>query len=113
MTDPRTPDIDRREQEQPDYVNEVPVPGGELEAEMLAGGELTEIGAVETNREEDRPNDHVKAVEACRHEEGRRVDAARETEVGVRVLVGLAGGEQDAEDDRQPEAVLQALPVIV
>ena len=32
---PAAPDVDRHEQEQPDDVDEVPVPGGRLEAEML------------------------------------------------------------------------------
>ena len=34
------PDIDEGEQEQPDHVDEVPVPGGGLEAEMLLGREV-------------------------------------------------------------------------
>src|SRR5918997_495618 len=37
------PDIDADEQEQPDHVDEVPVPGGELEAEMLGGRELAHV----------------------------------------------------------------------
>ena len=35
------PDIDRGEQEQPDHIDEVPVPGGGLETDVLLGGELT------------------------------------------------------------------------
>jgi hypothetical protein len=32
---PRPPDVDGGEQEQPDHVDEVPVPGGEFKAEVL------------------------------------------------------------------------------
>src|ERR1700674_2007890 len=39
------PDIDADEQEQPHHVDEVPVPGGELKAEVLGRAELTGIGA--------------------------------------------------------------------
>ncbi len=35
-----TPDVDRGEQEQPYHVNEVPVPGGRFEAEVLLGREV-------------------------------------------------------------------------
>src|SRR5437660_1205765 len=41
----RAPDVDAGEQEQPDHVDEVPIPGGELEAEVLGRGELAKIGA--------------------------------------------------------------------
>ena len=34
-------DVDEGEQEQPDHIHEMPVPGGGLEAEMLLGGQLT------------------------------------------------------------------------
>jgi hypothetical protein len=44
------PDVDRGKQEEPDHIDEVPVPGGELEAEMLLGCEVVEVGAVETDR---------------------------------------------------------------
>src|SRR5688572_11580124 len=42
---PAAPHVDADEQEQPDHVDEVPVPGGCLEAEMLLGAEVAEIGA--------------------------------------------------------------------
>src|SRR3954451_10700904 len=108
---PRTPDINAGEQEEPDNVDEVPVPGGELEAEMLARRELAEIGTDEADDQENRANDHVEAVEARRHEEGRAVDRAFEAEGGVAVLVGLHGGEADAEQDRQDQSLLQALAI--
>src|SRR5947209_7335214 len=88
---PGAPHIDAGEQEQPDHVDEVPVPGRELEAEMVAKGELVEIGAVEADGEEDRADDHMETVEAGRHEEGRAVDVAGEVEGGVRIFIRLAG----------------------
>jgi hypothetical protein len=44
------PDIDRDEQEQPDHVHEVPVPGGEFEAEMLFRREVTGIDAEQADQ---------------------------------------------------------------
>src|SRR6516164_4814362 len=40
----RAPHIDAGEQEQPHHVDEVPVPGRELEAEMLVGLEVARVG---------------------------------------------------------------------
>src|ERR1700737_667435 len=70
------PDIDADEQEQPDHVDEVPVPGGELEAEMLLRREVAGIGASQAHDQEDGADQHMEAVEAGRHEEGRAVDIA-------------------------------------
>src|SRR5580704_4472089 len=49
---PRTPDIDAGEKEQPYDVDEVPIPGRELEAEMLFRRELAGIGADQADNEE-------------------------------------------------------------
>src|SRR3546814_4241356 len=59
--------VDEDEQEQPDDVDEVPVPGGGLEAEMLFGGEVPLHRAEQADRQEDRSDDDVEAVEAGRH----------------------------------------------
>src|SRR5687768_6278608 len=71
---PAAPDVDADEQEQPDDVDEVPVPSGRLEAEMLLRLEMALIGADQADDQEDRADDHMGAVEAGRHEEGRGVD---------------------------------------
>src|SRR5690606_32008296 len=42
---PGAPDIDGDEEEQPDHVDEVPVPGGELEAEVMLRREIAPVGA--------------------------------------------------------------------
>src|ERR1700731_3125762 len=93
------PDIDAAEQEQPHHVDEVPVPGGELEAEMLLGGEMAGIDAGEANDQENRPDDDMSAVESGRHEERRAVDVARIVERRVAVLEGLHAREGQAEQD--------------
>src|SRR5262249_25004784 len=47
-----TPDVDAGEQEQPHHLDEMPVPGAELEAEMLLGREVAEIGADQAHDQE-------------------------------------------------------------
>src|SRR5689334_11566889 len=101
----RSPPVDGREQEQPDHVDEVPVPRRRLEAEMPLRRELALDRADQADCEEDRADDDVETVEAGRHEEGRRIDAILEAERGVRILVGLAAGEGDAEQNGQRQAV--------
>src|SRR5215475_13587813 len=73
---PRAPDIDAGKQEQPHHVDEVPVPGGELEAEVLLRREMAQISADQAHDQKDRADDHVSAVEAGRHEERGAVDIA-------------------------------------
>src|SRR5258708_6166925 len=72
------PDIDAGKQEQPDHVDEVPVPGRKLEAEVLLRRELTGQRTDQAHDQEDRADDDVEAVEAGRHEEGGAVDVACE-----------------------------------
>ena len=109
---PRAPDIDAAEQEQPDDVDEVPVPCGELEAEVLLRRELAGVGAHEADEKENRADDHMRAMEAGRHEERRAVDRIGERERRVRVFPGLHAGEGQAEQDRQREAGLEAMAVV-
>src|SRR5205085_8259922 len=80
------PPVDAEEQEDPDDVDEMPVPGGGLEAEMLVGLELALHRAEQADQQEGRSDEDVEAVEARRHEEGRRVDVVTEAERGVRIL---------------------------
>src|SRR3954470_8018576 len=86
------PDVDADEQEQPDYVDEMPVPGGELEAEMLGRREMTGIGADQADDQEDSADQNMEAVKAGRHEKGRAVDIAGERERGVAVFERLHAG---------------------
>src|SRR3954465_3758291 len=59
----RSPPVDAEEQEQPDHVDEVPVPGGRLEAEMLVGREVAYPGTDQADQQEDGADDDVKAME--------------------------------------------------
>src|SRR3954454_9866876 len=94
-----TPDVDTDEREQPDHVDEMPVPGGEFEAEMLGRRKMSSHGAEQTHGQEDGADQHVEAMEAGRHEEGRAVDIAAERECGMAVFIGLNAGERGAEYD--------------
>src|SRR5690348_10117120 len=107
------PPVDADEQEQPDDVDEVPVPRRRLEAEMVVRPEMPGACAEEIHREEAGADDDVEAVEARRHEEGRGIDPAFEAEGGVAVLPGLEPGEADAEDDGQSQPADQSLAVVL
>src|SRR5207253_2021660 len=82
-------------------VDKVPVPSRRLEPEMVIRLEMPLRRAPQADREKDRADDDMEAVEAGRHEEGRRVDAtgARDALVkaerkrGMAVFVGLHRGE--------------------
>src|SRR6516225_4717752 len=52
-----TPDVNADEQEQPHHVDEMPVPGGELEAEMLLGREMPGERASQAYDQEYGPDD--------------------------------------------------------
>src|SRR5215471_14771718 len=102
---PGAPDVDADEQEQPDHVDEMPVPGGEFEAEMLGWGKMAAIGTDQADDQEDRPDQHVEAVETGRHEEGGAIDVAGEAERGVGIFPGLHAGEARTQQDGQDQPV--------
>src|SRR5689334_22807749 len=112
----RAPHIDAGEEEQPDDVDEMPVPGGSLKAEMLLGAEMTAERAEQADDQEQRSDDDMEAVEARRHEEGRAIDVAAivavEGKGRVRIFIGLDAGEQQAERNGEGETPLQALAVV-
>src|SRR5436190_10275302 len=107
------PDIDADEQEQPDHVDEMPIPGGEFEAEVLGGAEMAGIGARQANDQEYGSDQHMEAVEAGRHEEGGAVYIAREMESSVNVFPSLHAAEGGPEQDREDQAILQSLPIVL
>src|ERR1700712_119943 len=86
---PAAPPVDADEEEQPDDVDEMPVPGRRLEAEVMVRLEMPGPGAEPADDQEGGADDDMEAVEAGRHEEGRGVDAVLEGEGGVAVLEGL------------------------
>src|SRR5712692_7185419 len=96
----RTPHINAGKQEDPDDVDEMPIPSGELEAEMLRRCEMSEINTDQTHDQECRADDDVRAVEAGRHEEGGAIDVAAEIEPCVAIFVGLHASECQTKRDR-------------
>jgi len=105
---PVAPHVDAYKQEQPHHVDEMPVPGGELETEMLGRAKMPGIGADQAHNQEYRSNEHVEAVEPGRHEKCRAVDIAGKGKRGMGVLVGLHAGEARAQQDRQDQAIFQS-----
>src|SRR5687767_5780535 len=95
----RSPDVDAGKKEKPDHVDEMPIPGGCLEAEMLIGPEMAGKRTEETDDEENGPDDDVEAVEARGHEEGGTIDiaavVAAEGECRMGIFIGLNAREQE------------------
>src|SRR6187551_2723528 len=91
----------------------MPVPCGEFEAEVLFRREVAGQCAQQTDDQEDRADDYMRAVETGRHKERGAVDIAAEVEVRVRILEGLHAGEGEAKQDGEDEAPFEALPVVL
>src|SRR6516162_9043519 len=109
---PGAPHIDAGEQEQPDHVDKVPVPGGKLESEVLGGGEMAEIGADQADNQERGADDHMGAMKAGRHEKSGAIDVAAEIKGGMAVLIGLDGGEGEAERNSEDEPPFEPLAIV-
>src|SRR5438105_15611767 len=107
------PNIDAGEQEEPHHVDEMPVPSGKFETQMLRRREMAEIGAEQADAQECRSNDHMRAMKPGRHEEGRAVDVMAEGESRVTVLVGLHRREGGTERNREDQAPFEALPIVL
>ena len=110
---PRGPYIDAAEQEQPHHIDEMPVPGGSLEAKMLLGIKMPGERPKQRNRQENCSDEHVSAVKARCHEEGSAIDAAREGECGVGIFVSLKGCKDHAEKDRAHQPEDEPAPIIM
>eukprot|EP01089_Gocevia_fonbrunei_P004870 TRINITY_DN14952_c0_g1_i1.p2 TRINITY_DN14952_c0_g1~~TRINITY_DN14952_c0_g1_i1.p2 ORF type:complete len:162 (-),score=19.77 TRINITY_DN14952_c0_g1_i1:20-505(-) len=97
----------------------MPVPGRGLEAEMLLRRHLAGQQTQQADNQEDRPDQHVEAVEAGGHEEDRTVQARVQRRFveeqvlmeNVLVLIDLHRGEQHAEGDGDGEADLGGLAI--
>src|SRR5262249_34229191 len=105
------PPVDADKQEQPDDVDEVPIPRGRLEPEVVVGLEISAPGPKQADDQDRRADDDVEAMKAGRHEEGRGIDAAAKAERSVAVFVGLHRGEADTEKDGQRQAAQQSAAV--
>src|SRR5277367_1750097 len=108
---PRPPDVDAAEQEYPDDVDEMPIPGRELEADVMARRKLADPGPRQTDEQEDDADDDVGAVKSGGHEEGRAIDRVLEAERRVDVFVRLGEDEQNAKGDPEREEILEFLAV--
>src|SRR5689334_8711006 len=104
---PGSPDVDAGEKEQPNHVDEMPIPGGELKPDVVSGREGPPIRAQETYKEENHADDDMRAVKAGRHEERRAVDRVLKAERRVDVLVGLGEHEQHAKGDANSQKELE------
>src|SRR5215467_4773972 len=91
----------------------MPVPRGELEAEMLRRREMSEIDTKQAHDQKRRADDDVCAMEAGRHEERGAVNVAAEIESRVAVFVGLHAGECQTKHDRQYQTPLEPLSVVL
>ena len=95
----------------------MPVPGSGLETEMLLRREMALECPEQANGEEDRSDDHMEAMEARGHEEGRTIDVSAigsaEGKGRMSIFIGLDGSEERTQGNGEAEAVDQPLPVIV
>src|SRR6185295_3012328 len=103
--------VNQHEQQQPDYVHEVPVPGDAFEREMMFGGEMAGHGSTKNHDQHDRPNRHVKSVEPSQHEEGCTIGSHAKREivfvVSMHIFVSLQAQEQYAQCDSCDQADYQ------
>jgi hypothetical protein len=108
-----SPHVNRDEKEQPNHVDEMPIPGSGLETEMLARCEVTFVNAHQTNCQKYRSDHDVKTMETSRHVEGRAINVSGETKLGVVIFEGLNTTEDHPKDDCDPEPLLERLAVAV
>src|SRR3546814_20694285 len=106
-------DVCSSDLEQPDDIDEMPIPGSRFETEMLLGGEVAIVKALQADREDDGADDDVKAMKSGRHEKGRAVNGALEGERRMIIFKRLARAEHQAKPDRAPPAFLCALAFTV
>src|SRR3984885_12890588 len=85
----------------------MPIPGGELEPDVMVRGELAPVGAHETDKEEKNADDDVGAMKAGAHEEGGAIDRVLEAEWCVDVFVTLGEDEQHAKRDAECKKELE------
>src|SRR5262249_14784768 len=90
----------------------MPVPRGELEAEMLRRREMSEIDTKQAHDQKRRADDDGCSMEDGGHEESGAVNVAAEIESRVAIFVGLHAGECQTKDDRQDQTPLEALAVV-
>ena len=63
-------DVNKGKEEEPDDINEMPIPSRSFETEMLLWTQAALHEAQIHHRQEYRPDQNMQPVEACRHKEG-------------------------------------------
>ena len=96
-----TQNIDDDKKEQPDDVNEVPVPRGGLKPEMALRGEVIGQRAQQAHQQEHRADNHVKTVKSGCHEKCGTVNMAGKPERRMLIFIGLKNREQRPQGDVQ------------
>jgi len=71
----RLQNVQNREQEHPDNVDEVPIKAGALEEPVLLRRDLTSERPDQTSDQKNDPDSHVAAVKSGEYEEARTHDA--------------------------------------
>src|SRR5215472_1299578 len=98
---PNSEDVDRREDDDPHHVDEVPVDPADLDAVMVLGREVPSEGADRHEGEDRQPDEDVAAVEAGEAEEDGGERAVARVEADAHVLVQLPDQEGEAHEERQ------------
>src|SRR5262245_7712737 len=98
---PSLEDVDRRENDDPHHVDEVPVDPADLDAVMVLGGEMPAEGADRHEQEDREPDEDVATVEAGQAEKDRWERAVLRREAGPHVLVELREKEREAHEERE------------
>lgn len=80
---------------------------------MVFVREVARLRAEKAYEQEDRTNQHVEAVEACRHIERGRVNAFPETKRCVGIFISLECGEKRTQDDSPCQALDEIFAVAV
>src|SRR5205809_7916714 len=86
---PKSEDVDRREDDDPHHVDEVPVDPADLDAVMMLGGEVPAEGADRHEGQDREADEHMAAVQAREAEEDCGEGAVRRVEAGSHVIVEL------------------------
>src|SRR5947208_12284163 len=71
LTYPKSEDVDRREDDDPHYVDEVPVDPADLDAVVVLGGEMSAEGANRHEEQDRQADEDVRAVQARQRIEDR------------------------------------------
>ena len=108
-----SPPIDADEQEQPDDINEMPIPGCCLETKMMILFEVIFIRPIKTDDQEYCSDNDMETMEAGRHIENSRIDPAFSChpffeckgEGSMGIFITLYTRKHEAKEYRQAETL--------